>query len=53
MIIKAIEIFLSLAWQQPDKHLPRQYRQTRISLMTAYEVAASWYSNQRSKTNGN
>ncbi len=51
-MIKAIRIFLNLAWQQPDKHLPKQYRQTRISLMTAYEVAASWYRKQRSK-NGN
>lgn len=49
MIIKAIEIFLSLAWQQPDKHLPKKYRQNRISLMTAYEVAASWYRNQNEK----
>lgn len=42
-LLKAIEIFFSYAWQQPDKHLPREYRQTRISLKTAYEVAASWY----------
>lgn len=42
-ILKAIKIFLSYAWGQPDKHLPKQYRQKRISLMTAYEIAASWY----------
>jgi len=42
-LIKAIEIFFSYALRQPDKHLPRQYRQDRISLLTAYEVSASWY----------
>lgn len=42
-ILKAIEIFLNYAWSQPDKHLPREYRQSCISLMTAYAVAASWY----------
>lgn len=42
-LLKAIEIFTSLVWSQPDKHLPREYRQSRISLITAYEVSASWY----------
>ena len=42
-LFKAIEIFYSYAWSQPDNHLPKEYRQSRISLMTAYEVSASWY----------
>lgn len=42
-LFKAIKIFASLVWSNPDKHLPREYRQSRISLMTAYEVSASWY----------
>ena len=37
-----MEIFFELVYYQPDKHLPKNYRQSRIGFITALKVAYNY-----------